>query len=130
MTEHGWELTVKSLFPDSSDLERADLLDFGVGRENLMDILSHGGRSPIHEKGIQSVTKVLHAARDSLGLEFCPLLPEIACLLLSFMPVRQFLFSVIGFLPCIRFARFHTMALCNLLIIGELCVRNNPSNDS
>ena len=87
-TEHGWDLTLKSLFPDPSDLERAELLDFGVGHDSLMDILSHGGRSPIHERGIQAVTKVLHAARDSLGLEFCPLLPAITCLLLSFMPVR------------------------------------------
>jgi hypothetical protein len=98
-------------------LERAELLDFGVGLDNLMDILSHGGRSPIHEKGIQSVTKVLHAARDSLGLEFCPLLPEITCLLLSFMPVGQYLdsssFEFRFF--ALDFAIFSLLALCYFL---------------
>jgi len=114
-------------------LERAELLDFGVGLDNLMDILSHGGRSPIHERGIQSVTKVLHAARDSLGLEFCPLLPEITCLLLSFMPVGQNLDS-----SSFEF-RFFVLVLQLLstldilllfILIGKLCLRNNPSNDS
>mmetsp|Transcript_5386 Transcript_5386/g.12235 ORF Transcript_5386/g.12235 Transcript_5386/m.12235 type:complete len:638 (+) Transcript_5386:173-2086(+) len=85
--DHGWDLTLKSLFPDESDLERADVLDFGVGHDHLMNILLHDhGGSPIPDKGIQSLTKVLHAARDSLGLEFCPLLPDITCLLLSYMP--------------------------------------------
>lgn len=85
--DHGWELTLKSLFPDVSDLERAEVLDFGVGQDHLMNILLHDhGKSPIPDKGIQSLTKVLHAARESLGLEFCPLLPDVACLLLSFMP--------------------------------------------
>mmetsp|Transcript_33082 Transcript_33082/g.69465 ORF Transcript_33082/g.69465 Transcript_33082/m.69465 type:complete len:617 (-) Transcript_33082:84-1934(-) len=85
--DHGWDLTLKSLFPDESDLERAEVIDFGVGHDHLMNIMlrDHGGR-PIPDKGIQSLTKVLHAARDSLGLEFCPLLPDVSCLLLSYMP--------------------------------------------
>ena len=130
MTEHGWELTLKSLFPDSSDLERAELLDFGVGHNNLMDILSHGGRLPIHERGIQSVTKVLHAARDSLGLEFCPLLPEITCLLLSFMPVSQLILSTNWVSSMYQICVFSPLALCIFFITGELCLRNNSSNDS
>ncbi len=120
MTEHGWELTLKSLFPDSSDLERAELLDFGVGHDNLMDILSHGGRLPIHERGIQSVTKVLHAARDSLGLEFCPLLPEITCLLLSFMPVRQLILSTNWFSSMYQSYAFSPLALCLFLNIRRV----------
>jgi len=85
--DHGWDLTLKSIFPDESDLERAEVLDFGVGHDQLMNILLHDhGGNPIPDKGIQSLTKVLHAARDSLGLEFCPLLPDAACLLLSYMP--------------------------------------------
>ena len=84
--EHGWELVLKSMFPDPSDLERAEVLDFGVGHDQLINILmkDHGGSIP--EKGIQSLTKVLHAARDSLGIEYCLWLPDITCLLLSFMP--------------------------------------------
>jgi hypothetical protein len=89
--EHGWDLTLKSLFPDRSDLERAEVLDFGVGHENLMNILYQGG-SPIPDKGIRALTKVLHAVRESLGLEFCPLLPDLTCFLLSYMPVSLFCF--------------------------------------
>ncbi|KAL9188449.1 hypothetical protein ACHAXT_006827 [Thalassiosira profunda] len=84
--DHGWDLTLKSLFPDESDLERADVLDFGVGHDHLMNILLHDHGGVIPDKGIQALTKVLHAARDSLGLEYCPLLPDVTCLLLSFMP--------------------------------------------
>jgi hypothetical protein len=89
--EHGWDLTLKSLFPDQSDLERAEVLDFGVGHDNLMNILYQGG-SPIPDKGIRALTKVLHAVRESLGLEFCPLLPDLTCFLLSYMPVSSFCF--------------------------------------
>lgn len=84
--EHGWDLTLKSLFPDATDLDRAEVLDFGLGHDNLMDILHSGSGTSIPLKGIQSLTKVLHAARDSLGLEFCPLLPDVTCILLSYMP--------------------------------------------
>ena len=87
VVDHGWELTLKSIFPDESDMERADVLDFGVGHDHLMNILLHEhGGSPIPDAGIKSLTKVLHAARDCLGLEFCPLLPDLSCLLLSYMP--------------------------------------------
>ena len=85
--DHGWELVLKSLFPDETDLQDANVLDMGIGDDQLMNLLLHDhGGSPIPDKGIQSLTKVLHAARDSLGLEFCPLLPDVTCLLLSFMP--------------------------------------------
>ena len=89
--DHGWDLVVKSLFPDPTDLERAAVLDFGVGHDHLMNILlrDHGG-SPIPYKGVKSLTMVLHAVRDSLGVEFCPLLPDVACLMLSYMPVSKF----------------------------------------
>jgi hypothetical protein len=84
--EHGWDLVLKSIFPDPSDLEGAEVLDFGVGHDQLINILmkDHGGN--ISERGIQALTKALHAARDSLGIEYCLWLPDITCLLLSFMP--------------------------------------------
>jgi len=85
--DHGWKLVLLSLFPDASDLERADLLDFGVGHDHLMNILTrdHGGE--IDEKGIKSLIVLLHGVRDSLGVEFCPMMPDLCCLLLSHMPV-------------------------------------------
>lgn len=85
--DHGWNLVLQSLFPDQSDLERADVLDFGVGHDHLVNILikDHGGE--IDARGIQSLTRVLHGVRDSLGVEFCPMMPDLCCLLLSHMPV-------------------------------------------
>ena len=85
--DHGWNLVLSSLFPDASDVERADVLDFGVGNDHLINILmrDHGGE--IDEKGIKSLTLLMHGVRDSLGVEFCPLMPDLCCLLLSHMPV-------------------------------------------
>jgi hypothetical protein len=85
--DHGWNLVLQSLFPDQSDLERADVLDFGVGHDHLVNILmkDHGGE--IDARGIQSLTRVLHGVRDSLGVEFCPMMPDLCCMLLSHMPV-------------------------------------------
>jgi hypothetical protein len=96
--DHGWNLVLQSLFPDQSDLERADVLDFGVGHDHLVNILmrDHGGE--IDARGIQSLTRVLHGVRDSLGIEFCPLMPDLCCLLLSHMPVSGQLVVWCGFL--------------------------------
>ena len=46
----------------------------------------------IDEKGIKSLTLLMHGIRDSLGVEFCPLMPDLCCLLLSHMPVSEFAF--------------------------------------
>ena len=88
--DHGWNLVLASLFPDASDVDRADVLDFGVGNDHLVNILirDHGGE--IDEKGIKSLTLLMHGIRDSLGVEFCPLMPDLCCLLLSHMPVSEF----------------------------------------
>ena len=90
--DHGWNLVLASLFPDASDVDRADVLDFGVGNDHLVNILirDHGGE--IDEKGIKSLTLLMHGIRDSLGVEFCPLMPDLCCLLLSHMPVSEFAF--------------------------------------
>lgn len=92
--DHGWNLVLSSLFPDASDVERADVLDFGVGNDHLINILmrDHGGE--IDEKGIKSLTLLMHGVRDSLGVEFCPLMPDLCCLLLSHMPVSFLLNAV------------------------------------
>jgi len=84
--DHGWDLTLKSIFADDSDIKRADVLDFGVGHDHLMNILLHDHGGELLDKGIQSLIKLQHAAKDSLGLEFCPLLPDIMCILLSYQP--------------------------------------------
>ena len=92
--DHGWDLTLKSIFPDKSDIERAEVLDFGVGHDHLMNILLHDHGGEIPDKGIQALTKLQHAAKDSLGLEYCPLLPDIMCILLSYQP-ESFVYATI-----------------------------------
>ena len=37
--EHGWDIVLKSIFPDTSDLESAEVLDFGLGHDHLINIL-------------------------------------------------------------------------------------------
>jgi hypothetical protein len=66
--DHGWNLVTRSLFPDESDVERAEVLDFGLG-DHLISVLTgdHGGEI-IPEGGIKSLTLVLHGIRDSLGV--------------------------------------------------------------
>ncbi|KAL3789600.1 hypothetical protein ACHAW5_010657 [Stephanodiscus triporus] len=63
-------------------MSKSDCDDFGTFRKSRVI-----GRSPIPDKGIRALTKVLYACRESLGLEFCPLLPDLTCILLSYMPV-------------------------------------------
>ncbi len=38
-------------------------------------------------KGVKLITMFLYAARENLGIEYCPLLPDMTALLLSHMPV-------------------------------------------
>ena len=38
-------------------------------------------------KGVQLITMFLYAAQENLGIEYCPLLPDMTALLLSHMPV-------------------------------------------
>jgi hypothetical protein len=97
--DHGWNLVLHSLFADESDVERAEVLDFGVGNDHLVNILTrdHGGE--IDERGVRSLIVLLHGVRDSLGVEFCPLMPDLGCLLLSHMPVSE-LEVVSGLIGC------------------------------
>jgi len=123
--DHGWDLVLKSIFPDESDLEQADVLDFGVGQYIIVNIMLQD----IPDKGIRSLIKVLHAARDSLGLEFCPVLPDVACLLLSFMPesyayatIRQMVADDSNYFLAI--SRVSYLAFCKTF--ADLMERNFP----
>lgn len=118
--DHGWSLVLQSMFPDESDLERADVLDFGVGGDHLVNILlrDHGGE--IHHKGVRSLIVLLHGVRDSLGVEFCPLLPDISCLLLSFMPVSRS--DVISLVDLLAFI-FFLLTTWNARIVAGLLAR-------
>ena len=84
--DHGWNLVLQSLFPDESDIDRAEVLDFGLGHDHLSHVLTRDHGGPIDEAGIRSLILLMHAVQHSLGVEFCPLLPDLLCLLLSHMP--------------------------------------------
>lgn len=84
--EHGWNVALKSMFPDETDEAEAPLVDLGLGRQNLRDFLSrdHGG-NPIPPPGEKSLKRVLYAAHQSLGVDYCPLLPDLSAVMLSVM---------------------------------------------
>ena len=88
--EHGWNLVQQSCFPDESDVDRAEVLDFGLGHDHLANVLTrdHGSDDNdglLDERGVRTLILLMHGVRDSLGVEFCPLLPDLCCLLLSHM---------------------------------------------
>ena len=85
--EHGWAIALKSIFPDETDEEDAHMIDFGVGDKNMINLLLTGGpeNTPIPEKGAKSLKRVLFAARQSLGIEYCPMLPDLTAQLLTVM---------------------------------------------
>jgi hypothetical protein len=85
--EHGWQIALKSIFPDESDEEDAHMIDFGLGDRNIVNLLLTGGpqNTPIPEKGAKALKRVLFAARMSLGIEYCPMLPDITAQLLMVM---------------------------------------------
>ena len=97
--EHGWEMVRKSLFPDVSDEEACTIPDFGVEPHEMEGMLvsdyfffkndddGSGNMSERSVKGVRLITMFLYAARENLGIEYCPLLPDMTALLLSHMPV-------------------------------------------
>ncbi len=100
--DHGWEMVRKSLFPDISDEEACTIPDFGVEPTAMEGMLINDhffchrddeheefeGRMPERAvKGVKVITMFLYAARENLGIEYCPLLPDMTALLLSHMPV-------------------------------------------
>ena len=90
--DHGWEYVLKSLFPDESDKEAATIPDFGLDPKDVEALLVHDhlmdddNLSEQGVKGVKSLTLVLYAVKENLGIEYCPLLPDLTAYLLSTMP--------------------------------------------
>ena len=100
--DHGWEIVRKSLFPDISDEEAVTIPDFGIEPKVMEGMLINdhfffhddsqheefqGKMTERAVKGVQLITIFLYAARENLGIEYCPLLPDMTALLLSHMPL-------------------------------------------
>lgn len=98
--EAKWTYALNAAFPDPSD--RADAIppDFGLTQEVLNQLIrndymewsgSSEGReteseSGIPEKGANSLAVILCTVQQTLGIEYCPPLPDIATILLTHMP--------------------------------------------
>jgi len=99
--DHGWDTVRQSLFPDVSDEDAATIPDFGIDPAQMQDMLlkdyfnlpkddeidAEKRLSERTAKGVRLITIFLYAARENLGVEYCPLLPDISAMLLSYMPV-------------------------------------------
>lgn len=90
--EYGWEYVLKSLFSDKSDEDAAKIPDFGVSPSEMESLLAHDhlmnqeGISERENMGIKALTLVLYTSKENLGIEYCPMLPDLAALLLSVQP--------------------------------------------
>jgi len=98
--DHGWDVAKKNVFSDQSDEDAATIPDFGMDPKKMEALLIQDhcfhdeGLSIKGVKGVKALTKVLFAARLQLGIEYCPLLPDLAGLFLSVMP-ESYAYSMI-----------------------------------
>ena len=81
LIETTWSSVLETIFPNSSDQDDAIAPDLGVTQEVFQQI-TH----TIPISGRRALTNVLIAVNQVLGIEYCPLLPDVVCLLLQFMP--------------------------------------------
>lgn len=79
--ETTWESVLKTIYPNPSDQEDAVAPALGVTRQVFEQITQ-----PIPMIGRRALTNVLIAMNQILGIEYCPLLPDVVCLLLQYMP--------------------------------------------
>lgn len=85
--DFAWDEVLKQTFPDKSDEKDAFMPDFGLRKEYMCSLVNqdHGGKA-IPECGIHSLTKVLCAVRHMHGIDYAPLIPDLAAILLNYMP--------------------------------------------
>jgi hypothetical protein len=90
--DFGWEYIQSALFPDESDREAATIPDFGLDPQEVEALvvqdhmMEDGKLSAKGVKGVKALTLVLYAAKENLGIEYCPLLPDLTACLLRVMP--------------------------------------------
>mmetsp|Transcript_29452 Transcript_29452/g.35859 ORF Transcript_29452/g.35859 Transcript_29452/m.35859 type:complete len:521 (-) Transcript_29452:211-1773(-) len=79
--DHGWETALKQVFPHPSDEKSAVVPDMGIGKEALEAAME--GATP---RGRKAMKQVLCTVQHVLGVEYCPMLPDVAAVLLNCMP--------------------------------------------
>ena len=107
----GWNTVLNVVFPNALDIDDAVAPDLGLTQEVLSELIKNdyckfknGVASP--EGGKQALTRVLCAVQQILGIEYCPLVPDIATVLLTHMPesyayatIREMINDTSHFLP-------------------------------
>ena len=89
LIETTWETVLKTIYPNPSDQEDAIAPDLGVTRQ-VFEQITH----TIPQSGRKALTNVLIALNQILGIDYCPLLPDMVCLLLQFMPENYAYYTV------------------------------------
>ena len=83
--EHGWKICLQSCFPDESDERDAHIPEFGLGSVHMVNLLLKDLGAAIPESGAKALKRVLFAAHHSLGIDYCPMLPNMAAVFLTAM---------------------------------------------
>ncbi len=111
----GWESVLNTIFPNPSDDTDAIAPDLGLSQELLAHVIKNDYSKFINgtarpRGGEKSLTRILCAVQQILGIEYCPLLPDIVTMMLAHMPesyayatVREMISDTSNFLPvCLK----------------------------
>jgi hypothetical protein len=111
--EARWNYALNAAFSNPSDREGVIAPDLGLQRQALHQLIRRGyegwSEESISELGARSLTGVLCTVHHVLGIEYCPLIPDIAAILLTHMPesyafatIREMIDDTSHFLPVSR----------------------------
>jgi hypothetical protein len=111
--EARWKFALNAAFPIPSDRDDVIAPDLGLGQQVLHELIRHGyeekSEKLVSELGVRSLTGILCAVYHVLGIEYCPIIPDIAAILLSHMPesyafatIREMIDDTSHFLPVSR----------------------------
>jgi hypothetical protein len=90
--EAKWNYALKAAFPNSSDRDDVIAPDLGLGQQALHQLIRHDfeewnmptpDQKSISELNVRSLTGILCAVHQVLGIEYCPPLPDISKLIRS-----------------------------------------------
>ena len=115
-----WSYALGMTFPNPQDRDDAIAPDFGLGQKMLHQLYydygewnttvttlpQQGNKKSIPTDGVKALTSVLCVIHQVLGIEYCPILPDIAMILLTHMPesyvfatIREMIDDTSHFLP-------------------------------
>jgi hypothetical protein len=79
--EAKWSYALNAAFPNPSDRDDVIAPDLGLGQNALNQLIRHDyeewDENSISEIGVRSLTGILCAVYEVLGIEYCPPLPDL-----------------------------------------------------